>query len=186
MRRLILFIMLGWGSQPLLAEDLEWLTDAQAAKEQAKQENKYVLLDFTGSDWCGWCMRLKTEVFDKPEFAEFARAKLVLVEVDFPRRKEIANAQKQANAELAQTYHITGYPTLIVLNQDGKPAGRLGYVPGGPTALIDKLERAARINKTPAAPPPDPEPAPAPRKPVKWTPPPPPPPTHYGPHGADQ
>jgi len=179
MRRLILLMMLGWAGQSLLAENLEWFIDAKVAQEKAKRENKYVLLDFTGSDWCGWCMRLKSEVFDRPEFAEFARTKLVLVEVDFPRRKEISDAQKQANTQLASTYHITGYPTLIVLNQDGKAVGQLGYVSGGPAAFIEKLEQAAKISKTAAAPASDPDPEP-PRKPFKWTPPPLPVPTHYG------
>ena len=67
--------------------ELQWLTDTKTALEKARQENKAVLLDFTGSDWCGWCMKLKSEVFDQPEFAQFAQANLVLVEVDFPKRK---------------------------------------------------------------------------------------------------
>src|ERR1017187_4807538 len=66
---------------------LEWLTDVPAALARAKAENKTVLLDFTGSDWCGWCMRLKAEVFDQPEFSTYAHANLILVELDFPHHK---------------------------------------------------------------------------------------------------
>jgi protein disulfide-isomerase len=78
-------------------QSLEWLTDVQAAREKAKGENKLVLLYFTGSDWCPWCKRLKSETFDKPEFSDFARANLVLVEADFPRYKAMAQLQQMAN-----------------------------------------------------------------------------------------
>ncbi len=183
MRRLILFIMLSWAAQVVRGENLEWLTDAQAAQEKARRENKFVLLDFTGSDWCGWCIKLKGEVFDKPEFADFARTRLVLVEVDFPRHKTIDDSQKQANSRLAKTFHITGYPTIIILNPDGQLAGRTGYVPGGPAAFIARLEQAAKISNPLAHPSPAPEPEPEPeppRKPVTWKPLPPPVPIHYG------
>jgi thioredoxin-related protein len=140
-RRLILLILLGWASLPALGEHLEWFADAQTAREKAKQENKFVLLDFTGSDWCGWCMKPNSEIFDQPEFAHFAQANLVLVEVDFPHHKLMDQAQKQANARLAHTCHITGYPTIIVLNQDGRQVGRTGDIPGGPGAFIAKLEQ---------------------------------------------
>ena len=66
-------------------EELQWLTDVPKAQAQAKSEKKLVMLDFTGSDWCGWCIKLHNEVFSKPEFSEYAKKNLVLVEVDFPR-----------------------------------------------------------------------------------------------------
>ena len=178
MRRLILFIVLTWASQAAWGENLEWFGDVQAAQEKARRENKIVLLDFTGSDWCGWCIKLKSEVFDKPEFAEFAQAKLVMVEVDFPRYKAMAHLQRQGNARLAKTYHVTGYPTIVVLNQGGQPLGRLGYVAGGPKAFIAKLESLARFTNPTAQTPPRSEPEP-PRKPVTFTPIPPAVPTHY-------
>ena len=78
----------------------EWLTDLPKAQAQAKEEKKMVLLDFTGSDWCGWCIKLHNEVFSKPEFAEYARKNLVLVEVDFPRKKKLGAEQKKANEAL--------------------------------------------------------------------------------------
>jgi thioredoxin-related protein len=183
MRRLILLIILSCAGQRAWSEPLEWLTDARAAQEKAKRENKLVLLDFTGSDWCGWCMKLKSEVFDKPEFAQFANANLVLVEVDFPHRKAMAHLQQEANAQLDKTYRITGYPTIIVLNPDGRQVGRLGYVSGGPAAFIEKLtglERTAKISAASAPTRPAPEPE-RPRKPVTFQPVPPAVPIHYGP-----
>ena len=84
------------------AAEAEWLTDVHAALNKAAAEHKYVLLDFTGSDWCGWCKKLKAEVFDQPEFIAFAKDNLVLVEVDFPRQKQLSAAQQEANNALAR------------------------------------------------------------------------------------
>src|SRR5262245_23175367 len=78
----------------------EWQQDAAKAQAQAKKENKLVLLDFTGSDWCGWCIKLKKEVFDTQEFKDYAAKNLVLVEVDFPKNKEQTAEQKKVNQEL--------------------------------------------------------------------------------------
>jgi thioredoxin-related protein len=145
--------------QTVRSQTVEWLTDAQAAQAKAKAENKLLLLDFTGSDWCIWCKKLKREVFDKPEFAQFAQSRLVLVEVDFPRNKTLPEAQKQANAQLDKTYGIDSFPTIILLNSDGKQVGRMGYVFGGVNSFVSKVEKAART-KTPVAkmaPPPKPE-----------------------------
>ena len=127
-----------------------WLTDLGSAQATAKAENKMVLLDFTGSDWCGWCIRLRNEVFSKPEFDAYANENLVLVEVDFPHGKAQSSAEKKANFELAKRFHIQGYPTIIVLNGDGKQIGHLSYQAGGPEPFIKEL---ARISGDKVAPP---------------------------------
>lgn len=98
-------------------------------------------MDFTGSDWCGWCIRLNREVFSRPEFKDYATKNLVLMEVDFPQRKQLAGSVKQQNEELAQHYQIQGFPTIVVLNSDGKKVGELGYMEGGPEAFIAQLEK---------------------------------------------
>jgi len=121
--------------------ELEWLTDLPQAQARAKAEKKMVLLDFTGSDWCIWCARLKQEIFSKPEFADYAKTHLVLVEVDFPRTKPISEPQKEANRALADKYGIKGYPTLIILDGDGKQVGELGYLRGGPKPFIAELDK---------------------------------------------
>jgi len=147
MKQLILALMAALAALPAHGEQLpQWFTDAHAAQEKARQENKTVLLDFTGSDWCGWCMKLKKEVFDQPEFVEFAQANLVLVEVDFPHYKQLDEAQKQANDRLSQTYHITGFPTIILLDKDGRWVGRTGYLPGGPGAFDAALSRILKTD----------------------------------------
>jgi protein disulfide-isomerase len=128
------------------AAELTWLTDLPQAQAKAKAEHKLVMMDFTGSDWCGWCIKLNKEVFSQPEFAEYAKKNLVLVEVDFPRQKQQTAAQKKANQELQQKYKIEGYPTIVVLDEAGKKVGELGYQPGGPkafTAELDKLKKKA-------------------------------------------
>jgi len=118
----------------------EWQTDAAKAQEQAKKENKMVLLDFTGSDWCGWCIKFKKEVLDTNEFKQYADKNLVLVEVDFPKKKAQSDALKKVNKELKVKYGISGYPTFVVLNAEGKEVGRqVGYSKGGPKAFIEKL-----------------------------------------------
>jgi protein disulfide-isomerase len=135
-----------------------WHTDLGAAQTKAYAENRIVLINFTGSDWCGWCIRLKDEVFSKPEFAKFASDHLVLVEVDFPRKKPQTPAQKQANKALADKYFVQGYPTIVLLNSKGDKIGELGYMQGGPQTFINAVQELAGLKgkggATPAGPPP--------------------------------
>ncbi len=100
--------------------DLNWLTDLPKAQAQAKNEKKLVLINFTGSDWCGWCIKLKKEVFDTKEFTDYAAKNLVLVEVDFPRGKQLSAEQKKANEALQAKYHAEGFPTIVALTNGGR------------------------------------------------------------------
>lgn len=111
-----------------------WLIDAEKAKEQAKKEGKAILMDFTGSDWCPPCKQLKSKVFDSQEFKDFAAKNLVLLELDFPNDKKKLSAEtKKQNDKLSDEYKINAYPTVIVLDKDGKELGReRGY--GGQSA----------------------------------------------------
>ena len=127
------------------AEDLAWKTDLDAAKKEAKKENKMVLMNFTGSDWCIFCKKLEAEVFNTKEFAEYAKKNLVLVELDFPRKKQQAPELKEANAKLQKEYGVQGFPTIVALNSEGKEIWKNpGYVPGGPKVFIGKLEQASK------------------------------------------
>ena len=121
----------------------EWLTNYDEALSQAKSQKKQVLMDFTGSDWCGWCIKLDKEVFELPEFKSYADQNLVLLKVDFPRRKNLPEPEKAQNKQLAQKFKIEGYPTIVVLNSDGSKAGELGYVEGGPKAFLAELAKQA-------------------------------------------
>lgn len=131
------------GSQPASAKP-GWLTDFKQAQAKARETNRLLLIDFTGSDWCGWCIKLNREVFSKPEFKEYADKNLVLLEVDFPRRKEISAEQMQQNEELARKFEVMGFPTILVFDSSGKKVGELGYMPGGPSAFIAELDRLRR------------------------------------------
>lgn len=119
----------------------QWTTDLPKAIAKAKEEKKLVFINFTGSDWCGWCKKLKAEVFVKPEFTEYADKNLVLVELDFPNSVPQSEALKKANQSLAKKYDISGYPTLVAVDGRGKEVWRnVGYLPGGPAAFIAKLD----------------------------------------------
>ena len=123
------------------AAEAIWLTDLPKAQAQAKAENKIVLLDFTGSDWCGWCIKFKKDVLDTPEFAKYAKANLVLVELDFPNKKAQSDELKKTNKELQKKYEVRGFPTFLMLGADGKELGRqVGYLQGGPAKFIEKLD----------------------------------------------
>lgn len=144
-----------------------WITDYNSALKQARAEGKLVLINFTGSDWCGWCMKLKAEVFDKAEFADFANANLVLLEVDFPRRKAQSEQQRMNNSILQTKYRVEGYPTLFIANDSGRPMRMLGYVTGGPRAFIAEMKgtpgvtwKEAGATSPPAANPQGPAPSP--------------------------
>ena len=103
----------------------DWLTDLPQAEAKAKAENKIVLMDFSGSDWCPECIALKKNVFDTKKFQAYAATNLVLVDVDFPDKKPQPSNLKRANEELKDKYNVEPLPTLIVLDQNGKEMGRL-------------------------------------------------------------
>ncbi|MBI5773069.1 MAG: thioredoxin family protein [Verrucomicrobia bacterium] len=140
MKKIMFILLVGFAALAVAAE-AQWLTDLPKAQAQAKAEKKLVLMDFTGSDWCSWCITLKKEIFDTKEFADYADKNLVLVEVDFPQRKKQSDAQKKANEALSDKYKIDGYPTVVVLDSAGKEVGRLGYDEGGPKPFIALLEK---------------------------------------------
>jgi thioredoxin-related protein len=118
-----------------------WFTNFELAQKEAQSKNRLLLMDFTGSDWCGWCIILDKEVFSKPEFKEYASKNLVLLELDFPRMKKMPPETVAQNERLAVKYGIQGFPTVVVFDSSGKPLGALGYTAGGPQAFIAELER---------------------------------------------
>ncbi len=118
-----------------------WLTDYQAALKLAAEQNKPVLLDFTGSDWCGWCIKLDKEVFSKDEFKKYAEENLILVKIDFPRKGTQSAELKKQNEELSQKYGIEGFPTIVLLNSKGETIGETGYQPGGADKYVEMLKQ---------------------------------------------
>ena len=107
-------------AKPAAVEKGLWQTDFEAAKAKAKAEKKLLLVDFTGSDWCGWCIKLKQEVFDKETFKTEAPKQFVCVELDFPHNKELSKELKEQNAKLSDQYKVPGFPTVIVMDPKEK------------------------------------------------------------------
>ena len=124
-----------------------WMTDFAAAKIKAAAEQKPLLLDFTGSDWCGWCIKLDKEVFSQKVFKEFAADNLVLVELDFPRGEEQSEDLKAQNKALAEKYGIRGFPTILVLSPEGELIEKTGYQRGGPEAYVAHIKEILVADK---------------------------------------
>lgn len=118
----------------------DWMTDYEAAFELAEKENKHVLINFTGSDWCGWCKKLTREVFSQEEFESFAQEELVLLKIDFPKYKTQSRKVKVKNQELAQKFAVRGFPTILLANADEKVVLRTGYKRGGASSYVDHLK----------------------------------------------
>ena len=142
MKKLIALTALFALSSSLLAGE-GWMGNIEKALEIAKKEKKQVLIDFTGSDWCPPCIALKKNVFDSKEFKAYAKDNLVLVELDFPRRKKIEAEQKAYNRTQQKKYGIRGFPTVILLDAKGKELLKsVGYRKGPVSAYINKLKDA--------------------------------------------
>ena len=120
----------------------DWQHDYSKAQEEAKTNHKLLFLNFTGSDWCGWCIKLDKDIFSQPKFKDYAHDNLVLVELDFPRRKSLPVEEKKQNVHLAQQYEVLGFPTIVVLNSNGQKVWQFdGYFPGGAEAFIAQLQK---------------------------------------------
>jgi thioredoxin-related protein len=128
---------------PIVRAD-EWQMDYERALAAAKSAKKCVLLNFTGSDWCGPCIQMHRTVFSKPAFLNYAKENLILVELDYPRRKLLPEKVTKQNERLSQQYNIdqSGYPTVVLLDPSGKILGQLeGYSGEGPADIIAWVEQ---------------------------------------------
>ena len=130
------------------SKELIWQTDIYKAIKTSNKEKKPMLLFFTGSDWCGWCIRLQKEVLKTPEFTAWAKKNVILVELDFPRNNTQSDAIKAQNNTLQKVFGIQGFPTIYFttakFNDKKEPAftgiGSTGYVAGGPSAWLATAE----------------------------------------------
>ena len=126
MKKILVTFLLVFGSMSIKAQDLVWHRDMTKAIEISKKENKPLFLFFTGSDWCGWCIRLQKEVFKTPEFIDWASKSVVLVELDFPRKSNQSDAEKRQNAELQQVFAVPGYPKVHFVKA-GELNGKINF-----------------------------------------------------------
>jgi len=121
-----------------------WSNNASEVFKEAKENKAPIMMNFTGSDWCIWCKRIKAEIFETPEFKAWVKEKnIVLLEVDFPRNKEQSDALKSQNNSLKKKIGVQGFPTLIII-YNGKMI-RTGYVQGGAKAWIKSVESQIEI-----------------------------------------
>ena len=137
-----LFAALFLACGPRTGRAFEWRTDLAQAAADARQDQRYLLLNFSGSDWCGWCKKLDAEVFSQPAFQAYAASNLVAVLADFPRRTQQDDALKAQNERLMRQFQVEGFPTLLLFSPEGELVGQLGYQPGGPAAFIQALRQA--------------------------------------------
>ncbi len=121
-----------------------WTSDFEAARETASAEAKPLLLMFTGSDWCVWCKRMHREILDTKTFRQWAADNLLLVYVDFPRQDYRSREVIRQNKKLDERYGVSGYPTLVLVDDTGRELGRFSYMEGGPKTFIRALERAIK------------------------------------------
>ena len=137
------------------AQELKWHTDVSEAAKISLDQKKPMLFFFTGSDWCGWCIRLQKEVFHKSEFAKWASENVILVELDFPRRTPQDESIRTQNQNLQQMFDVKGYPTIWIVQpelKEGKKVnldalGNLGYVKGGPDAWLAVADNILKNKK---------------------------------------
>jgi len=127
-------------AKPVENKEAVWLTDFEAAKKLAKAENKPIFIDFSGSDWCHWCVKLDKEVFSKPEFIKYANDNLILFLADFPRTKQQSEKVQTQNRALMAQYQVRGFPTIIVLNSKAEKIGQMSYQPDGPVKYVESIK----------------------------------------------
>ena len=150
--------MLVMHSQSTGSKQLEvgvtWYKDVKEALVISAKENKLMMLFFTGSDWCGWCIKLQNEVLKTPEFKNWAAENVVLVELDFPRNNLQTPEMQNQNNQILQAFGVQGFPTIHIaraLQKEGQvnfqSLGSTGYVPGGPVAFLQVTDGIINVKK---------------------------------------
>jgi protein disulfide-isomerase len=134
-----LFLLIFSFSIQLPAQDGRWLEDYEAGLAEAKATGKYLFLNFSGSDWCGWCIKLDEEVLSQKSFLDYAKDHLVLTVLDFPRSKKQSQALQTQNQNLARDFGIMGFPTVVILDSKGKLVAKTGYRRGGAESYVSHI-----------------------------------------------
>ncbi|PID28512.1 MAG: thioredoxin [Candidatus Cloacimonadota bacterium] len=135
---LLLISSVAYGSEK--KEGIKWLTSYDKAVELSKKEKKPIFVDFTGSDWCGWCMKLNDEVFSKKSFVDYLEKNFIPLELDFPSKKKQSEEIKEQNSKLVEKYSVRGFPTILILDKEGKVLAKTGYQQGGPDNYIKHIK----------------------------------------------
>jgi protein disulfide-isomerase len=122
------------------AQTKTWNQDMKKAMAESKSTGKPILIDFSGTDWCSWCMKLDKEVFAQRAFRKYAKKNLVLMLAAFPRRTPLSADLKAQNEDLAKKYNVEGFPTVVLLNSKGETLGVTGYQQGGADNYVKHLQ----------------------------------------------
>jgi len=130
---------------------ISWKTDFKKAEDIAQTEHKFMVLNFSGSDWCGPCIRLHKEIFDSEAFTKYAGDHLILVNADFPRLKknELSGEQQKKNDQLADVYNKDGvFPLTLLINADGKIVKKWeGFPKESPDEFTNQVKALVDANK---------------------------------------
>lgn len=137
---LITLFLFGCNNKAVSKSNGEWLTNMPEAQKIAAKKDLPIMINFTGSDWCSWCHKLRDEVFSQAEFKDYAKESLVLVELDFPKNIEQSDAVKKHNDKYMKMFDIKGFPTILVVDADLNILTLMGYQPGGPEQFIKDME----------------------------------------------
>jgi thiol-disulfide isomerase/thioredoxin len=140
----LVFLFLSFFSKFEAHAGFNWEASYLVALDHAKAEKKLILIDFTGSDWCGWCVKLDKEILSTQEFQNYADKNLILLKVDFPKKASLTPNLAKQNNDLKAQYQIKGFPTLVVLNSNAQEVDRIvgfGPIKNGTQALISRLNK---------------------------------------------
>ena len=144
---LSLFFIYACAESKEKTEELNWLTNLEEAQQIAKEEGFSILINFTGSDWCTWCIKLVDEIFSQKEFIEYATENLVMVKLDFPKDIHQTEETKAYNRQLAEKFNIRGFPTILLLNFKGEVIAQTGYQYGGAAKYVEHLQELLEAGK---------------------------------------
>ncbi len=155
MKKIVFILLIIGFSFTISAQEITWHTDMAKASELSIKEKKPLLLFFTGSDWCGWCIRLQKEVLKTPEFEKWAKENVILVELDFPRRTPQEEAIKAQNYQMQSIFQVRGYPTIWFAKPEKTAEGKMnlnglgstGYVAGGPEKWLESANQIVATKK---------------------------------------
>ncbi len=123
--------------------ELNWLTNFEQAKAQAEKQDKKILMNFSGSDWCANCMRIDKTLFQTEEFKNYAKKNLVLLKVDFPARKKnaLSKEQQNHNDKLADKYNKKGmFPNVVIVDSKGEVLGNMNHPLNSTSDYINNIK----------------------------------------------
>ncbi|MFN0058602.1 MAG: thioredoxin family protein [Planctomycetota bacterium] len=143
LRSVATLLLLSFVSTSFAGEGLPWVHKFEEAQAKAKKEKKDLFINFTGSDWCGWCKRLDAEVFTQGDFAKTAGKDFIFVFIDFPKAADLKAKvpDPKSNEELQKKYGVQGFPTILLTDAEGRVYGRTGYQEGGPEKYLASLTK---------------------------------------------